>query len=214
MTFRAVSILFFLIVLGFMALHAIMFPFSASGRWRLSDIVRTKVHVCTLLLLEQKLNGIGRLKKLVFWLGLLSFAVLLVTGFGPLLLGYRLSGWLLMIHATFAPILIGCIALLAVGWAHAMRFQKEDFRPPSAGCWLTDSGAAEKGCFWGLVFLSLPLTLSMILSMFNFFGTEGQEFLLVLHRWCALVFAGLMMIFLYVLVRRQISRENKQQTLV
>ncbi len=200
MTFRWISIVTFLIILGGIGLHTLLFPFSASGRWRLMDIIRTKVHVFTLFFLEQKLNWIGRLKKLILLLGLLSFTVLFLTGFGPLLFGCRLSGWLLMIHATFSPVFIGCTALLALGWAQGMVFR-------------SDSAVCLKLGFWTLIFLALPLALSMILSMFNFFGTEGQEFLFDLHRWCALGFVCIAVLYLYGLVRRQMDKENKPETL-
>ena len=128
-------------------------------------------------------------------LGIVSFIVLLVTGFGPLWLGYRLSGWLLIVHAAFAPVFIGCAALLALGWAEGMIFRG-------------GSDAVEKLCFWLLIFLSLPLALSMILSMFTFFGTAGQDFLLVLHRWSGVAFGCIALIFFYLLVRRQVVMEN------
>lgn len=211
MTFRWISVFAFLIVLGGIGLHALLFPFSASGRWRFMDILRTKIHAFTLLFLDQNLNWIGRLKKLVLLLALLSFFVLLVTGFGPLLFGCRLSGWLLMIHATFAPVLIGCTALLALGWAQGMVFREQTGNSVHEECGCLAGG--RKICFWSLIFLSLPLTLSMILSMFKFFGTEGQAFLFVLHRWCALAFACIAIIFFYLLVRRQIEKENAQETI-
>ena len=197
MTFRWISILAFLFVLGGIGLHALLFAFSASGHWRISDIIRVKVHALTLLFLDQKLNWIGRLKKLILLLGLLSFLILFLTGFGPLVCGYRLTGWLLMVHATFAPIFIGCLALLALGWAQGMIFRK-------------DSAVVQKIYFWILVFLSLPVTLSMILSMFPFFGTKGQEFLFHLHRWSALALTCIAIIFLYCLVRSQIVKENTE----
>lgn len=199
MLFRWTSIIVLLLLLAGMAVHILLFPFSASGRWTFREIIRTKIHALTLLLLEQKLSPLGRLRKLILLLALLSFAILFLTGFGPLLFGSRLSGWLLMIHATFAPILMGCLALLAVGWAHEMVFRG-----------LED--VLLKLCFWILLTLSLPLALSMIVSMFNWFGTEGQDFLYVLHRWCALAFTCLALLFLYVLVRRQIGRENRLET--
>jgi len=199
MLFRWTSIIVLLLLLAGMAVHILLFPFSASGRWTFREIIRTKIHALTLLLLEQKLSPLGRLRKLILLLALLSFAILFLTGFGPLLFGSRLSGWLLMIHATFAPILMGCLALLAIGWAHEMVFRG-----------LED--VLLKLCFWILLTLSLPLALSMIVSMFNWFGTEGQDFLYVLHRWCALAFSCLGLLFLYILVRRQIGRENRLGT--
>lgn len=195
MTFRWIAMAVFVLVIGGIGFHALLFPFSASGRWGLMDIFRTKIHAFTLLFLDQRLNWIGRLKKLILLLTLLSFLILLITGFGPLFFGLRLSGWLLVIHATFSPVLIGCLALLSLGWAQGMVFGD-------------GSDLVQKGCFWILVFLALPLTLSTILSMFNLFGTEGQDFLLILHRWCALAFACFAIIFLYALIRGQIGREN------
>ncbi|HOT72788.1 MAG TPA: hypothetical protein PLX18_06425 [Anaerohalosphaeraceae bacterium] len=199
MLFRWTSIIVLLLLLAGIAVHILLFPFSASGRWTFWEIIRTKIHALTLLLLEQKLSPLGRLRKLVLLLALLAFAILFLTGFGPLLFGSRLSGWLLMIHATFAPILMGCLALLAIGWAHEMVFRG-----------LED--VLLKLYFWILLTLSLPLALSMIVSMFNWFGTEGQDFLYVLHRWCALAFTCLALLFLYILVRRQIGRENRLGT--
>ena len=220
MTYRGISILAFCIVLGGIGLHALLFPFGPGRRWGIMAIFRTKIHVFTLLFLEQKLNWIGRLKKLILLLAMLSFLVLLLTGFGPLVCGCRLHGWLLMVHATFAPVFIGCVALLALGWAQGMAFEKEEaavfsagccFRKPIDGCWLTDSGIGQKCCFWALIFLALPVTLSMIVSMFPLLGTHGQELLFHLHRWSALALACVAIVFLYVLIRRQIVKENKQE---
>ena len=199
MTFRVISICSFLIVMGGIGLHALLFPFSRSGRWRLSDIIRVKVHAFTLFFLEQKLSWLGRIKKLILLLALLSFLILFLTGFGPLLLGFRLHGILLMIHATFAPVFIGCVSLLAIGWAQGMTFRM-------------NSAVVQNVFFWILIFLTLPVTLSIILSMFPFFGTEGQVFLFTLHRWSTLLFVCAAIIFLYILVRLQIIKENAKET--
>lgn len=196
MNFRWISLLVFAVLLGGIGLHLLLFPFSASRRWTFREIIRTKIHAFTLLLLEQKLSLWGRFRKLTLLLGLLSFAVLFLTGFGPLFFGCRLAGWLLMIHATFAPVLMVCLVILAFGWAHAMVFRRT-----------TD--IVLNSCFWILLVLSLPLALSMIFSMFRWFGTDGQHFLLVFHRWCALAFGSFAFLFLYLLVRRQLEMENQ-----
>jgi hypothetical protein len=197
MTFRWFSLLVFAAILGGIGLHSLLFPFSASGRWTFREIIRTKIHALTLLLLEQKLSIWGRFRKLICLLALLAFAVLFLTGFGPLFFGCRLSSWLLMIHATFAPILAVCLVVLAFGWASAMVF-----------CGRSDM--LLKLCFWLLLVLSLPLALSMVLSMFRWFGTDGQKLLLELHRWCALAFGSAAFLFLYLLIRRQIKMENQE----
>jgi len=128
------------------------------------------------------------------------------------LLGSRLQGYLLIIHATFAPVFIGCTAIVALLGAGQYRFKKEDLKvigksSETAGCWLTDTGVGAKTGFWLLVILALPVTLTMVLSMFQLFGTDGQEFLHVAHRWSALAFSLIAIAELYILVRMGIHKE-------
>src|SRR4030042_228436 len=76
--------------------------------------LRGVVHVFSLLLIEQKSSVLGVLKKLVYLLAVICFLVLFVTGFYPLLVrGEHISGYFMMIHATFAPIFALCLAILA-----------------------------------------------------------------------------------------------------
>ena len=148
-------------------------------------------------------------------LGLLSFAVLVVTGFGPLFLGHRLEGYLLMIHAAFAPVFIGCVAVVAVLSAGKYAFTKKDGEIFSSrclgtnakGCWLADSGIGAKAGFWALLVLSLPVTLTMVLSMLPLFGTNGQGFLFEAHRWCALAFSLVAIIEVYTLIRMEVQTD-------
>ena len=148
-------------------------------------------------------------------LGLLSFALLAITGFGSLFFGYRLEGYLLMVHATFAPVFIGCLAVVAILSAGKYAFSPKDTQMLSSrcpetnvkGCWLTDSGIGARAGFWALLVLSLPVTLTMVLSMLPLFGTKGQAFLFETHRWCALTFALITIVELYILVRMEILKE-------
>ena len=135
------------------------------------------------------------LVKLAFFLCLLSFCVLSVTGFGPLLLGERLQGYLLMLHVTFAPVFIAAAAGIAVFADHRSMFsQKNPF---------------SKVIFWGLLMLSLPVTLTMALCMLPVFGSHGQEALLVAHRWFALLFAFILFIEFCLLIYIK-SLKNKK----
>jgi cytochrome b subunit of formate dehydrogenase len=123
------------------------------------------------------------------------------------------------VHATFAPIFAICLAALAVSWASSHSFNKSDWP------WLRDllrrvislkipvsesiepsSQLFEKTGFWLIVFLALPLILSIIVSMFSIFGTAGQNFLLATHRWTALVFAVVAIIHTYLVIRGQLKR--------
>jgi cytochrome b subunit of formate dehydrogenase len=205
------------LVIGGALVHHLAFPYGGENRFAPAALVRWKERLLTLLPLRRDLTWIGRLVRLAFLLALLSFAVLLLTGFGPPLLGGQLTGWLLMLHVTFAPVLIVCMAFLVLVRAHRMAFDGGDLqtlrRLPSRrscggrSCPLTDEPLGSKCCFWLLAGLSLPVALSAILSMFPFFGTEGQAFLHQLHRWSALLFACTAIADLYILIRQQVRKE-------
>jgi cytochrome b subunit of formate dehydrogenase len=149
---------------------------------------------------------------LVAWLCLF---VLAVTGFYPVLvLGEHISGYLVMVHATFAPVFAVCVAVLTVMWARNCRFTPGDwpwFERLVRRATLTqragekpgrrNTSLGQKVTFWLIVFLALPLGLSIVLSMFPLFGTHGQEFLLGLHRNTALVFAPIAVVHAILLLR-------------
>ncbi len=214
--YQIISIIAFLITLTGITLHYIAFP---AGMEHLRDPVKKLVYFFTLLLIEQKLSFTGVLRKLVYLLTLLCFVVLAITGFYPtLVLDKHISGYLLMIHATFAPILAICLAILAVMWASHCRFTYSDW--PWFQCLVQRVTLAknaeeepliksrrfgEKITFWLIIVLALPLILSIILSMFTLFGTHWQEFLLTIHRWTALVFAVVAIIHTYTLLRTKID---------
>lgn len=214
--FRNLSILVFVVTVGGVFLHWIAAPCKGC-RW---NPIKKVVHLFTLLLFEQKLSLVGAIKKLIYLVALFCFVVLAVTGFYPLLIkGEHISGYLMMIHATFAPIFILCLAFLAVAWASSYRFNKSDWpwlrnilrwvtslKIPVSESIEPSSQLFEKTGFWLIVFLALPLILSIIVSMFSTFGTAGQEFLLAAHRWTALVFAVVAIIHTYLVIRVQLKR--------
>jgi cytochrome b subunit of formate dehydrogenase len=189
--------------------------FGKERRWRFLDGLRIVIYLLTLLLLEQKLNIIGILRKLVYLLALICFLVLLVTGFvPPLILGESISGYWLMIHTTAAGVFAVCLAVLAVMWAHNCRFEKSDWpwlqkilrREPATAA-SQKYQLLQKITFWLIVFLALPVILSIVSSMFAFFGTDGQEFLLSTHRYSALAFALIAIVHTYLMA---LSRAKKQ----
>ena len=214
--FRMTSIIAYAVVLLGILLHHLLFPCGYEKRFSFYSLIRKKVHLFTLLFPEQKLSWLGKISKCVFMLGLLAFAVLAITGFGPLFFGHRLEGYLLMIHATFAPVFIGCVAVVAILGTGKYAFSSKDVETLSCrcletnvkGCWLTDSGIGVKAGFWSLLVVSLPVTLTMVLSMLPLFGTKGQAFLFEAHRWCALIFALIAIVELYILVRIEILKET------
>ena len=55
--------------------------------------------------------------------------------------------------------------------------------------------------FWLLIFLALPLILSIILSMFPLFGTHHQELLLASHGYVAMVFTIVAIVHIYLVIQ-------------
>ena len=166
-------------------------------------------------------NLLGVLKKLVYIVAAFCFVVLGLTGFYPWLVkGEHISGYLMMIHATFAPVFAVCLAVLAVMVADNYRLARTDCPVVEKLLgWLRvrkstgDQTAAcachgtlgRKVTFWLIVILALPLILSIIASMFPLFGTHWQEILLATHRWTAVAFAVVVIVhtFLTVLTLRR-----------
>ena len=124
-----------------------------------------------------------------------------------------------MIHATFAPVFIASVAFIAVTSAEQYAFNEKDLeqipcpgcKPAklTVGCCLTDTGLGAKLGFWILLVMSLPVTLSMVLSMLPLFGPEGQDFLFQAHRWSALIFALTLIAELYILIRMRAIKDTK-----
>ena len=213
--FQTISIVAFAITVGCMALNCIISP--CKEYWR--HPLRKFVHLLTLVLLEQKLSPVGILRKLVYLLALLCFVVLAVTGFYPtIVLGEHISGYLLMVHATFSPIFAICLAVLAVMWARNCRFNQRDWpwfgriiqsvtlvKSTGEETQRKSTGLGQKITFWMIISLALPLILSIILSMYTLFGTYWQELLLGIHRYTALVFALVGIVHIYLVTRNKIQ---------
>jgi len=205
--FSIVSIAGFIVAFVGIGLHCILF------RPKLDDLFSKEQRM---RLLEQKLNFIGILRKLVYLLALLCFAVLAITGFFPqVVLGKPISGYWLMLHATAAPVFAGCLAVLAVMWAHNCRFDKnywpwlQKILPPfllsqeSRGVNQSTGQKFElvqKTVFWLIIVLALPLILSIVSTMLLNLGTQWQHFLLNTHRYTALLFALVALVHMYLMV--------------
>ncbi len=213
--FRMVSITAFLVVFGGICVHCIASAMAKGNQWRPIDILKTLVHLFTLFFLEQKLNLVGVLRRLIYLLALLCFVVLLITGFYPVLVyGEHLSGFLLMLHATFAPVFAACLAVLVVFWADNCRFDKNYWpwlqrvlgREAVNKAGVRKYELLQKICFWLIVLLALPVILSIVLGMFPLFGTDGQKFLLNLHRYSTLLLALVAIIHTYLVIRTQMEQ--------
>jgi len=221
MMFETISIIGFTMTLAVLAVHCIVVAgaameklFGADRRGRCPGPVRMVVYLLTLLLLEKQFDFWQRIRKLVYLLALLCFVVLVVTGFYPRLVLHKgISGYWMMVHTTAAGIFAGCLAVLAVMWAHRCRFEPGDwpwlhalFHPDllTAKETARSGRLAEKITFWIIVSLGLVVILSITFSMLPLFGTDLQELLLTSHRYGALVLALTGIVHTYLMVRTQI----------
>lgn len=214
--FQTVAIVALLVTFLGIGVHWILTPVGG-----MRSVLQGGVHVFSLLLIEQKSSLLGALKKLLYLVTVVCFLVLAFTGFWPVLVrGEHISGGFMMVHATFAPIFALCMALLAVTWAGSNRLLAEDCpwvqrllrrvtrlrlpaddRPGRCLVLLYKLG------FWVLLFLALPLILSIVVSMFHLLGTDWQHTTLALHRWTSLVFVIVALIYTYLAIRLRIAAE-------
>ena len=164
---------------------------------------------------KRKQSLIVILRMLVYLLALVCFVVLALTGFYPvLILGEHISGYLVMLHVTFAPVLTVCVAVLAVMWASNCRFTAGDWpwferivkritsvKSVDKTAKSKSSSLGQKITFWLIILLTLLLALSIVISMFPLFGTHGQELLLGLHRDIAYIFTVVVIVHTFLLIR-------------
>lgn len=200
--FRWISIFGFATVFCSLFLHNLLFSFGRKPRCSVGSIVRKK------LCFETLASGI---RTLIILLGFLSFCGLLMTGFCPLMTGVKLQGYWLMLHATLAPVFMACSAIIIFLKSGECTFikndaeiQKTDFKCEGKSCWFTDTGLGVKIGYWLLASMTLPVILTMVLSMLTLFGTEGQRLLFEMHRWSALIFAWIAIVELYMLIRMNV----------
>lgn len=128
-------------------------------------------------------------KKLVVIFGMLSAAILIITGFANrLVFDEMIGGYMLMVHATAAPVFMMCVAAAAVLWGASAKLSMSDFsaNPPEV-CERPEVCVRKRIGFWAVLVLSLPVFFSIILSMLPVFGTHMQDVLFEVHRWCALL---------------------------
>ncbi len=153
---------------------------------------------------------ISALGKLVVFVTLASFVVLVATGFYPRVIAKEaISGYGLMLHATAAPVFIACLAALAVLGADSNRLNKNYLpwlnkllnRKVGGGEPAEPFELPRKVMFWLVMVLAIPLALSIVLSMLHLFGTHMQEVLADLHRYVALAVALLSIFSIYLAAR-------------
>jgi len=219
--YRIVSLTSFAVIFVGIALHCVRYHpkldevFGKERRLRILDGLRILVYLLTLPLPQQRLSPLSKFRKLVYLLAVLCFAALVVTGFYPtLILGKSISSYWLILHTAAGGVFVCALPVLVCFWAENCRFnenlwhsiqkfvhQEAVNKSSCEGC-----GPGQKIAFWLIVILALPLILSIILSMFPLFGTDVQIFLLLTHRYCALLFALVIAVHTYLLVLARMKK--------
>ena len=156
------------------------------------------------------LSTLAKLRRLACLLAAGSLVMLFVTGFvGRLLFGEQITGYTLMLHVGLAPVFIVCTGFILVAWGYQCRLNEDDWQGLTSLMRLEkiDSGdTADLGwklTFWLSMFLVVPVSLSMVLGMFQIFGTHGQELLISLHQYTSLALTLVAMIHVHLIIRRQ-----------
>lgn len=130
---------------------------------------------------NQKINNI---KNASIYFGLLLFDVLFVTAYIPVLFGFEIGGILLQLHLIaaflFAPIV--SVALLFL---------------------ISETDTLKNSLLlWGIVLSVFLAVISILLSMFPLFGSEGQTILLLIHK------ISTMFMFLLVIIKLKFTILN------
>ncbi len=136
------------------------------------------------------------LRKGTYLLTLTFFLLLAVSAYLQILIrGGPLTGWLLIIHVTTAPLFAISLMLNIVLWAQHQRFNQQDWlylqqiikqkkillmRSNDAGFW-------NKLIFWIFMLSTILAILSIIFQLYPIFGSEGMEILLIIHRYSTLL---------------------------
>tara|TARA_B100001750_G_C15233250_1_gene459205 strand:- start:46 stop:654 length:609 start_codon:yes stop_codon:yes gene_type:complete len=152
----------------------------------------------------------GKLSTLACAVALGSLVILFVTGFGGrLLLGEQIHGYTLMMHVGLAPVFVISAGVVVIAWSHRCRLNEYDRRGLASLLCLKKTAPADtadlgwKLTFWLALALVVPVSLSMMLGMFQIFGTHGQELLISLHQYTSLALTLVIMIHIHFVIRRQ-----------
>ena len=107
----------------------------------------------------------------------------------------KLTGDLLLRHVTVAPVFALAAAAAVVLWADRNRFRPEDgARLISPATWAIP---LRKVFFWCAMVLAIPAMIAIVAAMFPLFGTDDQQDLVAVHRYCAQSAAAASFLFAY-----------------
>jgi len=127
-----------------------------------------------------------------FLVTVISFCLLAITGFFPVVLtGHQLGGLFLIIHVTVAPVLVLSVTVLILLTVHSMRFDGQDLdavrKQGKNNGLAVKRGLVIKIEFWIAFVLIILAILAIILMLYPIFGEAGQNKLLNLHKYSTLI---------------------------
>jgi hypothetical protein len=115
--------------------------------------------------------------KLSYAAMVLAVAFLAFTGIGTYLFGKPpMTHWVLMAHVAIAPLFAIGLAGIALTWSGGTRSSTEPSKITPA-----------KWCLWLILLCGLIVMLSGVVPMTPIFGTGGEHFLYLTHRYSAII---------------------------
>lgn len=184
-----------LLAIVFITLISVTVRFMNSKQWTFSHLIRVLIAEFTGFYqsMTTKIRPLWVLRKLMYSLTALFFSILVLSGFVPVLIfGEDLSGTFLIIHVMTAPAFVISFTMSLVLYAQTLQFNVNDWiyvsrqNPDKEMSLKRGLIFWKKVCFWLFTVFALPAILSVIISMYPLFGTDGQYFLLELHKCCVL----------------------------
>ncbi|MBD3385678.1 hypothetical protein GF407_12235 [candidate division KSB1 bacterium] len=179
--FRIVS----LIVFVFLAIYTIWFVRNRTAKsWSVKNIT-SFFEECKYALTHLKsLSAVDFSKKLLLPLFWICMLLLGLSGFIPsVLFGVPMSGYLIILHVAIAPVFALIVTVMAVIWPYKYLFEDSELKRRKGKSRYV---VLKKMLYWLLLGLTIPVISSILLSMFKYFGTDGQHLLLNIHRYSTL----------------------------
>ncbi|HEY3853892.1 MAG TPA: hypothetical protein VGO67_05835 [Verrucomicrobiae bacterium] len=130
--------------------------------------------------------------KLFYAAMAIAVAFLAFTGIGTFAFGKPpMTHWVLMAHVAVAPLFAIGLTGVALTWSGGTRSSTEP-----------DKIIPAKWCLWLILLCGLIVMLSGVVPMTPVFGTRGEHFLYLTHRYSAIVLTIAVAIQLVFFLRR------------